>query len=110
MIGFASARAFGLVALAGTTLPASAPGAAELPSAASGDLTLQPTLQLDLAWFAQRSSWYGRSTANLGRNSDRWWEGAATPGLDASLELHDAGSLYGRVSVVGALLIPRHYP
>jgi hypothetical protein len=102
MASFVSARAIGLVMLAGMTLPAARLGAAELPSATLGDLTLQPTLQLDLAWFAQRNSWYGRSTADLGRNSDRWWEGAATPGLGASLDLHDAGSLYGRVSAVGA--------
>jgi Alginate export len=101
MISFASARAIGLV-LAATTLPIASAGTAELPSATVGDLTLRPTLQLDLAWFAQRNSWYGRSTANLGRNSDRWWEGAATPGLDASLDLHGAGSLYGRLSMVGA--------
>ena len=72
MISVAFARAVGLVAVVGATSPAARTGAAELPSAALGDLTLQPTLQLDLAWFAQRNSWYGRSTANLGRNSDRW--------------------------------------
>jgi hypothetical protein len=102
MIAFVFVRAVGLVVVVGTTVPATRTGAAELPSATLGDLTLRPTLQLDLAWFAQRNSWYGRSTANLGRNSDRWWEGAATPGLDASLDLHDAGSLHGCLGVVGA--------
>ena len=77
--------------------------AVALPPATIGALTLQPTLAAGVAYFTQSNSWYGRSTANLGRNSDDWWEGSITPGLGAVLDLGDAGRFGGRVSIVGAL-------
>jgi hypothetical protein len=73
-----------------------------LPSARMGQLILQPTLASGVAYFTQDSSWYGRSTANLGRNSDRWTEGYLTPGLGAELDLADHGRINAGVSVVGA--------
>jgi hypothetical protein len=77
--------------------------AVTLPSATFGPLTVQPTLGAGVAFFTQSNSWYGRSTANLGRNSDRWWEGYVTPGLGAELDLGAAGRFGAHVSVVGAL-------
>jgi Alginate export len=65
-------------------------------------LTLQPSVEAGVAYFAQNNSWYGRSTANLGRNSDRWAEGYLKPGVGAELELGEAGRRDGRVSLVGA--------
>jgi hypothetical protein len=76
--------------------------AVTLPSAQLGALTLQPTLGAGFAYFTQNHSWYGRSTANLGRNSDRWAEGYVKPGADTKLDLAERGSLTGRISLVGA--------
>jgi hypothetical protein len=76
--------------------------ALSLPSVTIGALTLQPSLEAGLAYFTQSNSWYGRSTANLGRNSDRWTEGYLTPGLAAELDLADAGRLSAGLSLVGA--------
>ncbi len=76
--------------------------AVALPSATLGALTLQPTLEAGLAYFTQNNSWYGRSTASLGRSSDRWTEGYLTPGLLGELDLGGAGRASAGVSVVGA--------
>jgi hypothetical protein len=73
-----------------------------LPSASIGPLTLQPTLEAGFAYFAQNNAWYGRSTANLGRHSDRWAEGYLTPGLTGELSLGDRGRARAGASVVGA--------
>ena len=73
-----------------------------LPSATLGALTLQPTLEAGLAYFTQNHSWFGRSTANLGKNSDRWVEGYVTPGFDYTYELGEAGRIEGSLNVVGA--------
>ena len=72
-----------------------------LPSATMGALTLQPVLGAGFAYFTQNNSWYGRSTANLGRNSDRWVEGYVRPGFGATLDLSEAGRVRGGISVVG---------
>jgi hypothetical protein len=74
-----------------------------LPSATLGSLTLQPTLEAGVAAFTQSHSWFGRSTANLGKNSDRWLEGYVAPGFDYTFELGEAGRLEGSLNVVGAL-------
>ena len=73
-----------------------------LPAATIGALTLQPTLEAGLAYFTQSNSWYGRSTANLGRNSDRWAEGYVTPGFGATSSLASPGGSRAGFSVVGA--------
>ena len=73
-----------------------------LPAATIGALTLQPTLEAGLAYFTQSNSWYGRSTANLGKNSDRWVEGYVTPGFDYTFELGEPGRIEGSFNVVGA--------
>ena len=51
--------------------------------------------------FAQSNSWYGRSTANLGRNSDRWSEGYLAPGFGLTYELGGAGRVNGAFNLVG---------
>jgi Alginate export len=81
-----------------------APAAAAigLPSAVLGGLTIQPTLGAGLAMFAQSNSWYGRSTANLDRNSDRWSEGYLAPGFGLTYELGGAGRVNGAFNLVGA--------
>src|SRR5215207_9025111 len=76
--------------------------AVTLPAATMGRLTLQPALGAGFAYFTQGNSWYGRSTANLGRNSDRWSEGYLAPGLTAEFDLGDAGRLKGGTTLVGA--------
>jgi hypothetical protein len=73
-----------------------------LPSATLGGLTLQPTLEAGMAVFTQSQSWFGRSTANLGKNSDRWIEGYVTPGFDYTYELGEAGRIEGSLNFVGA--------
>jgi hypothetical protein len=78
------------------------PGTIALPTAQLGALALQPTLEAGVALFTQNHSWFGRSTANLGKNSDRWIEGYVTPGFDYSLELGEAGRIEGSLDVVGA--------
>jgi hypothetical protein len=76
--------------------------ALKLPSVTMGALTLQPTLEAGLAYFTQNNAWYGRSTANLGRNSDRWAEGYLAPGLTGELDLGDVGRVSAGASLVGA--------
>ena len=80
----------------------SAEDALKMPSATMGALTLQPTLEAGLAYVTQNNAWYGRSTANLGRHSDRWAEGYLAPGLTGELDLGDAGRASAGASVVGA--------
>ena len=61
-------------------------------SPGAGALALSPRSG-PAAYFTQNNSWYGRSTANLGRNSDRWAEGYVAPGLIGELDLGDVGRL-----------------
>lgn len=74
-----------------------------LPSATFGALTLQPTLEAGTALFTQNSSWFGKSTANLGKNSDRWVEGYVAPGFGVTFDLGEAGRINGALNVVGAM-------
>lgn len=89
--------AAGLVATMATS------GAHAVPETTLGPLSLRATVDAGVAYVAQQNSWFGRSGANLGRNSDSWWEGALQPGLDLELDLGEAGWLYGRASVLGSL-------
>lgn len=81
--------------------------AVALPTATVGALTLQLSMGAGLAYFTQNNCWYGRSTANLGRNSDRWAEVYLSPGLTAEYDLAENGRISGGVSAVGCLH-PRH--
>ncbi|MFO1047848.1 MAG: alginate export family protein [Geminicoccaceae bacterium] len=74
-----------------------------IPKLQSGSLAIQPTLKAETAVFAQGNSWYGRSTANLGSNSDRWVEAYVKPGFKLAAGLDGAGRIDGELDLVGAL-------
>ena len=79
------------------------PDEAALPKLEAGSLVIQPRFKAETAVFAQSNSWYGRSAANLGKNSDRWLEGYVKPRFELTAGLDGAGRIDGALDVVGAL-------
>lgn len=92
-----AALAFGVPAAADEAPPLGLPSW-ESESGSS----LVPFVKLQGAYFAQSSSWYGRSRENLGRRSTDWVEGVVSLGGDGVLSLGGAGALYGGVTALGA--------
>src|SRR4051794_33040085 len=74
-----------------------------IPRLESGPLAIQPSIKAETALFAQSNSWYGRSTANLGKNSDRWLEGYVKPRFELTAGLDGGGRIDGAPDVGGAL-------
>ena len=89
-----------LLAVAGLAAPAEA-GAATI-SWDRGGGEIKGTLHLEIAQFFQGNSWFGNARRNLGESSGTWTEGAMVPGLEGTLSLGADGSIYTRISGVGA--------
>ena len=79
------------------------PKSLKIPSRESGTLMIQPRFEMGTALFTQSNSWYGRSTINLEKHSDKWLEGYVKPGFELSAGLEGAGRIDGKLDVVGAL-------
>lgn len=60
------------------------------------------TLLLELGFFDQGKSWFGKDRENLGEDSDSWWESVIRPGLEGSYFLPNTTEIYGRVDAVQA--------
>jgi len=63
---------------------------------------LQATFSAQAAYFSQNNSWFGEAEANLGEDSDDWWESAVRPGIEGSYFFDEAGEVYGRFDAVQA--------
>ena len=63
---------------------------------------LQATIKVELAYFNQNNSWFGKSEENLGEKSDWWWESVVRPGIEGSYFFENSGEMYGRVDAVQA--------
>jgi hypothetical protein len=65
-----------------------------------GDSILKGTLKGDMAYLPQSDSWFGESEANLGAESEEWWEVGIHAGIEGSYFTDTMGEIYGRVSFV----------
>jgi len=66
------------------------------------DSYLEGFIKVDGAYFVQNNSWFGESRANLGKNSNNWWESAITAGFQGSYSTERAGEMYGRFDGIQA--------
>jgi hypothetical protein len=63
---------------------------------------LQGTFSAQVGYFTQKNSWFGEAEANLGEDSDDWWESAIRPGIEGSYFFDTAGEIYGRFDAIQA--------
>lgn len=78
------------------------PAGPDLALYRSGDSFLRPTLTIEAAAFSESNAWLGESRTVVGNHVGYWREYAVTGGLEGALALDEAGSLFGRVSGIGA--------
>ncbi|MFI5316322.1 MAG: alginate export family protein [Myxococcota bacterium] len=68
-----------------------------------GGSSLRPTVSADYALFFESNAYLGKDVAVVGAPVGIWQEFALTPGLDGTLALESAGSIFARVSGAGAM-------
>jgi hypothetical protein len=61
---------------------------------------LRGTLKAEGGYFDQGSSWFGNASANIGANTNSWWEWVIHPGIEGSYHFQENGEAYGRLSFV----------
>lgn len=98
------------IAAVGIALAIPAGAGAEEPDSSGVDLSLyrdgesflRPTVTIEAAGFSESNAWFGESRGVVGDHVGYWWEYAFTGGLEGALVLDGAGSLFARVSGIGA--------
>jgi hypothetical protein len=65
------------------------------------DSYLQITAKAEIAYFNSDDAWFGESVANIGVESEGYWESTFRPGLEGKF-FTSAGELYGRADALYA--------
>ena len=72
----------------------------ELTIYKEGENELRPTFSFETVAFGQINPGWGKRTSSFGEFGRRWFEIAATPGIQGSLGLGGYGKLFARLSGV----------